>query len=232
MNSKLLLFGLQRSGTNYTSTLIQENYPEVEIWNGQERSLPTHKHFRLYGRPEFNPDQKYYHNFQYPDFGAYEEHVARITQWQKFQYLIVTKEPLTWYISVVKEAKKSRWKTLNRKGFNHHFLIDYNLFCRHWLQFKAEVPDRIYHLRYEDLLADLNGSLTKVSEFFGWKPVDGEIRNPSKVYKSKSFSRARKAFYRSPNLRDLFSDSDLWAARAHLEPSVLEGLGYSLPEQL
>ena len=57
----ILQFGLQRSGTNFLSTLLMKNF-RIEILNNSDRKHPLHKHFRLYDDKSFIPDTKYQNN--------------------------------------------------------------------------------------------------------------------------------------------------------------------------
>ncbi len=52
----LMVYGLQRSGTNWLEKLIDLNFVDVSRENvGYARSLPLHKHFRLYDEMTFVP---------------------------------------------------------------------------------------------------------------------------------------------------------------------------------
>ena len=103
----LIQYGLQRSGTNYTRALIENNFSNVLFHNNEyTRSLPLQKHFRLHSNMNFVPEPKYLHNFKYETFADFDSHVKRISEQDSLGYIVTVKEPYSWYISIVKKRKR------------------------------------------------------------------------------------------------------------------------------
>jgi hypothetical protein len=225
----LLVYGLQRSGTNYVETLLPNNFKDVSLENvAYHRSLPLHKHFRPYEQMAFVPEPKYMHNFRYPAFSDFNAHACRLTGKEELHYVVVVKEPYSWYISYCKLAKKNNWPTYMPKWANQHYMTDYSMFCRKWLNFRKEAPEKIVILRYEDLLQDFAGNLEKVRSQFGLEKVVKEYQDFSKVNMSRKFTDKRRNYYLNKKFLELLADEELFVLTENLDPSVVEELGYEL----
>lgn len=225
----LLLFGLQRSGTNYTETLIRENLDGFRFHNDSyARSLPLHKHFRLYDNMAFVPEPKYLNPFHYPSFAAFDGHIKELTGVENMGYIVVVKEPYSWYISVCKEAEKSKWPGHMKKHANNRYMVDYSLFCGKWLEFIKEAPDRILLVRYEDVLADLPGKLEEIRTKFDLTQKQDPYQNVSKVFKSKRFTLKRKKYYDKGDFASMFPVDHLRVLTGNLDRAVIEELGYQV----
>ena len=230
MDSKtFLIYGLQRSGTNWLEYLVEENFPEVQRENiAYARSLPVHKHFRPYDEMYYVPEPKYLNNFSYPHFSDFDQHVQRIIGREPHAYLVITKEPYSWYISYCNLAKKTGWKSYMKKWINNHYLVDYSLFCRKWLAFAKEAPEKVLMLRYEDFLANFQQELQKIADHFGLRVPAGGFQNLKKVPMSKKFTESRKTYYMEKQFLDRFSDEELLVINENLDRQVVEELGYEL----
>lgn len=225
----ILLFGLQRSGTNYTQSLMLENLESFCFRNhGYARSLPVHKHFRLYDDKSFVPEPKYLNAFYYPSFTDFDAHVRELTGSADMGYVVVVKEPYSWYISVCKEARKSRWPGHLRRDANNRYMSDYSLFYGKWLDFIREAPERIILVRYEDLLADMGGKLEEIRMKFGLEKKQDPYHNVSKVFKSKRFSMRRKRYYKKGDFTSMFCPEHLLVMTGNLDGKVTRELGYDL----
>ncbi|MCB9285597.1 MAG: sulfotransferase domain-containing protein [Lewinellaceae bacterium] len=224
-----MVYGLQRSGTNYVETLLPHNFKDISLENmGYPRSLPVHKHFRLYDEMYYVPEQKYLNNFHYPHFDDFDAHVKRLTGKDELHYVVVVKEPYSWYISYCNLARKNRWPSYLPKWANQHYMIDYSLFCKKWLEFRREAPEKILLLRYEDILKDLPGNLEKVRAQFGLEKIREEYQNFSKVDMSKRFTSTRRNYYLKKEFLNLFTDEELYVLTENLDQAVVEELGYEL----
>jgi hypothetical protein len=225
----LMVYGLQRSGTNYMEKLLPSNFKDVHLENvAYHRSLPLHKHFRLYDEMYYVPEPKYLNNFSYPSFSDLDAHVQRLTGKEILHYVVVVKEPYSWYISYCKLAQKNNWPTYMKKWANQHYMIDYSLFVRKWLDFQAEAPDKVVVLRYEDLLADLEGSLEQIRTKFGLEMKHDSYQNFSKVNMSKKFGEKRRQYYLNKEFLNLLTDEELYVLTENLDPTVVEELNYEL----
>lgn len=204
----VVLYGMQRASTNYTEQLIVKNFKGVKILKSSlARCLPDHTHFRLYDEKFIIPDQQYYNSFTYDKFSSFKAHVNEVSE-QEVSYFIVTiKDPFSWYLSYCRHAKKNGFP-MNRKTFNSHFIIDYNLFYRKWLDFKKQAPGEVLIVKYEDALTDLSGFLKRIAGFFGLDSTPENIINPQKVAMSKKFSAKKLEYYNQKKYLDLLSASD------------------------
>jgi hypothetical protein len=225
---KVIQYGLQRTGTNYVEFLIKKNFNNfVSLNNGATRSLPLHKHFRLYDDKSFIPTPEYMNNFNYSSFNEFDGHVKELTGEESFDYLVVTKEPVSWYISLCKFAKKNKWKILHHKHVDTRYLIDYNLFHEKWLDF-ANQSNRITILRYEDFLSDLDASLDSVKETFQLQKKGSRYENLDKVPMSKKFNKKKRSFYKDKKYQELFDKNKRLIIKNILDKKVVEGLGYEM----
>lgn len=223
----ILLYGLQRSGTNYMETLLPHNFSNVALLNQAfARSLPLHKHFRPYDEKWFVPEPKYLNQFQYPSFEDFDRHCQELTGAQDLGYITIVKEPYSWYISYCKLARKNRWPSYMHKWTNQHYMIEYSLFCKKWIDFRDQAPDKVALIRYEDVLKDLPGTLDSLREKFGLEKKQADYQNFSKVNMSRTFSVRRRNYYMKKQFMEQFSQEELFLLTHHLDAGVAKALGY------
>jgi len=222
-----VLYGMQRASTNYTEQLIVKNFKDVKILNSSlARCLPAHRHFRLYDQKFIIPDQQYYNSFTYDDFPSFKAHVNEISE-QEVRFFIVTiKDPFSWYLSYYRHAKKNGFP-MNRKTFNSHFVIDYNLFYRKWLAFKKQAPAEVLIVKYEDALNDLSLFLKNIAVFFGMDSTPGHIINPKKVGMSKKFSSKKLEYYSQKKYMDMLSSRDKKIIISLIDEEILSLYDYN-----
>jgi len=225
----IILFGLQRTGTNFLETLLKKNFNNLCFCNNvNHRSLPLHKHFRLYNEKLFIPESKYLNNFYYQSFSDFDQHVKNLLKTDKMLYVVNTKEPYSWYISYNNLAKRMKWKGWKKKWLNAHFMIDYNLFHKMWLKFAEESSNKVIIINYEEVLNNPEKSILKIEESFGQKRNSTELIIPGKVNMSKKFDDKRKSYYQSKEFLKELNEDDIMALSAHLEKEVVEKLGYQM----
>ena len=223
-----LLYGMQRSGSNYTHQLLLLNFQHMHFYNQAfSRCLPTHKHFRLYDEKSAIPDARFYNTFTYRNYRDFKAHVGQITGKEINIFIVVIKDPYSWYLSYKRHARKNRYSYFKR-SLNSHFLMDYNLFYRKWLDFSMEAPQDVLLLRYEDLIEDLDASLVRIAAKFSLERSSDAIENPSKVHMNREFTRARSAFYKEKKYLELFSERDKSVIRHLLDPELITGLNYQI----
>ncbi len=226
-----LYYGLQRAGTNYLKELINLNFQEPQFLNdGFYRSLPLHKHFRLYSEKWFIPNSaKFYNNFHYQSIREFNDHVEQLTGHSDVKYIVIVKEPYSWYLSVREEAKKNRWPTYQSPGMNPNFIIEYNLFYGKWLQFQHEAPEQVFIVNYENFILDFDGTLQRIADHFGLTPLHKEFQNKRKV-KRRAFTDKQEAYYRNSEYMSRFDDKEIFQIYHNLQMEVVKGLGYELAE--
>lgn len=227
----ILLIGLQRSGTNFLETLIKDNITGFNFVNNVDhRSLPLHKHFRLYDEKIFIPESKYLNNFKYPNFHSFNTHVKQLLnkEEEEILYLVNTKEPYSWYISYNNLGKRMKWPTWDKKWLNAHYMIDYNLFYAKWLSFMEESDGKVMIVRYEDVLNDAASILQFLAQSWKLENKKEQIHLPDKVGMSKKFDKKRKSFYQSQSFMKELNSDQIMALSAHLDKDVISKLGYKL----
>jgi hypothetical protein len=180
----VLLYGLQRSGTNYLQSLMERNYPQVAFVNVDERNNPAHKHFRLFDDKNCIPEPQFMNRVFVRNLKEFESYLEKPPS----IYLVVSKDPYSWYISYKKWAQKNNWPSPS-----YHYMQEWNLFYAKWLVF-AEQSDKVIFVRYIDLLTDPAGQLSLIAKKLNI-PIKESIKTMRKVYASKRFTSADARYY-------------------------------------
>mgnify|MGYP000574649895 CR=1 FL=1 len=193
----MMIYGLQRAGTNYTEAVILENFKDVRFLNEHfPDCLPTQKHFRLYDEKFIIPSLQFQNNFHFPSFKQFDEKVEELTQQKDLKYVVVVKNPYAWYQSFMRLANRTKHITYRKKHINGHFVIDWNLFHSKWLSFFNECPEKIELVKYEDLVKDFDGTMKALENKFGLKSIHPEYFNPKSVGMSRKFTKKRNTYYK------------------------------------
>ena len=233
-----LHYGLQRSGTNFLHQLMLKNFADVKFLNNEERALPTHKHFRLYDDKEFVPEEKYHNDLHFASFEEFDEAAQYHTGVDDLKYLVIVKNPFSWYLSITKMAESLSWPSFKADAeFQEHFVRDFNGFYEKWSQF-AEESDKVVLMRYEDLLEDTNHVLSLIQNqfelkrkkdlrhlFFGKK---NEFFGVKRVPNSKHWGDERKDYYVNQKYYDQLGESVTEKIKATLNPALMSTLEYEL----
>ncbi|MDX1415750.1 MAG: hypothetical protein R3293_16250 [Candidatus Promineifilaceae bacterium] len=221
MTTKLLLYGLQRSGTNYLETLLKRRF-QVHILNeSQERSHPAHKHFRLYDKKAIIPEPRYYNELHSENFAVFEQNLPQAAD----AYLIISKNPYSWLISYYRWAQKCAWPAAG-----HHYIEEYNLFYGRWLRFsrqtkKIQFVRYIDLLRYQDaLLLHWQNTLGMQNRFLGgiW------TRMIRRVDQSQAFTAEQRDYYIKERYLAKYTSKELQDVSEHLDREVISRLGYKI----
>ena len=223
----LMIYGLERSGTNFTEAVLLENFKNISFWNEHYPDcLPTHKHFRLYDEKHFIPITQFLNNFTFSDFKSFDEKVSKLTGKSNLKYVIAVKDPYAWYQSFMKLAKKGSYIPHRAKIANGQFMIDWNLFHKKWLQFAEEAPDRVQIIRYEDTIKKTAESLKLLQDKFALEPKSNQWHLPEKVGMSKHFDAKRMLYYKTDKFKDKFPPTHLRVISEMLDEEVLNALNY------
>lgn len=224
-----MIYGLQRSGTNYVEALFIENFKGVKIWNEHYPDcLPTQKHFRLYDEKHLIPSLQFQNNFHYENFSAFDAHVTRLTEQVELNYVVVVKHPLSWYLSYFAWASKKHHIDHRKKEVNGHFILEWNLFMKKWLDFKKEAPNRVSIVKYEDLIADSSSELDASMTLFGLEKRHENYFIPEKVGMSKGFNAKRLNYYKKKSYMSELPETHYRVIRELVDESVLDDLGYEM----
>lgn len=223
-----LIYGMQRSGSNYIQQVVLQNFQNVRFYNDPyARSLPTHKHFRLYEEKSAIPDFRFYNTFTYKGFRDFKGHVEQIVGREINIFIVNIKGPYSWYLSFMKHAGRNKY-TLSRTSLNSHFIIDYNLFYRRWFDFSREAPGEVMMVKYEDFLGDFTTAIERMQERLNLSRSSESISNPGKVPMSKKFTAGRAAYYKEKKYLDLISDEDKSVIQHLLDRELLSSLNYKI----
>lgn len=219
---KLLLYGLQRSGTNFLETTLRKNF-KVEFLNSNRlRSAPIHKHFRFYSNKNLIPEPQYKNDVSVESFQEFESLFSSAPE----RYLVMSKDPYSWFLSYKKWADKCDWPAAD-----HHYAEEYNAFYKFFAQLSRET-DRIIFVRYSDLLTDAEATLTrlageadmprrKLSEWSGFNV-------PRKVSQSGSFDSEKARYYTEREFLNQLSDQEIQEINNTIDLDLMTFLGYEV----
>lgn len=232
----LILYGLQRTGTNYLETLLPGNFTNIEMLNdGAARSLPVHKHFRLYEKQDYIPEPKYFNDFSYDTLSDLEAHLTHLTGKENIKFVVTVRNPYNWYLSYCRLARKNtrlfkrnKWKSFMRHSENPHFMIDYSLFYGKWLDFINKNPDKALLICHEDMLKDMENSLNYIADKFNLKKKYNSYADFDKVNMSKIFTDKKRSYYLKNEFLKEFGEKELEILTAHLDEELVNELGYEL----
>lgn len=215
----LLHYGLQRSGTNYLKALLEKKYRVRFLNSNKDRSSPLQKHFRLYDNKDIIPEIQYGNDIVIKDFQEFERHFTVVPDY----YLVISKDPYSWFLSYSSWARKCNWPAVG-----HHYIEEYNLFYKKWLEFSRQ-SGKIVFVRYIDLLRDLDSELDRLTTTMQLREkwlaglLPGRV---SKVSQSRLFTEERRAYYLGEKYLEEYSDAALQQLNDALDPEVIALLGY------
>jgi hypothetical protein len=226
---KLLHYGLQRSGTNFLESLLAKKY-RVQILNSNidgvrpDRSSPLHKHFRLYDEKDIVPEPQYRNEIKIATFNDFEQLLEVIPDY----YLIISKDPNSWFLSYSEWARKCNWPDVS-----YHYILEYNLFYAKWLEFSQQTK-RILFVRYVDLLRDPEKELSRLELKMHLKKKFLYILRSNVVFKvpqSGEFSIDRRSYYLGEEYLHEYTKEGLQEINDLIDPEVLTRLGYQKKEK-
>lgn len=216
---KILLYGLQRSGTNYLETLINLNFPDCNFLNGESRNEITHKHFRLYDNKKMIPEPQFNNNLSFKNFPEFENKLPpnKIPE----LYIIVSKDPYSWFVSYRNWSKKNNWPNPD-----YHYIEEYNLFYGKWMAFDEE-NKRIIFIQYAEALTNPERVLQKIAHALNL-PVREKIKTTKKVYASRRFTSDKKDAFLHKSYLQKIAPEDFVTINTLLDTGLLSKLGYQI----
>lgn len=225
MSMRVLLYGLQRSGTNYLEQLLKRRLQVTLVNEEKRRDHAAHKHFRLYDEKALVPEPKYLNDVQIRSMSELEaalgpRHVPDF-------YIVTSKDPYSWYLSFLRWGQKCEWRLPE-----HHYAQEYNLFYKRWLGL-AKSSAKIVLVRYIDLLGNEDEVIASLGEcmhvgrrsgFWGrlWR---GSL---AKVPRSDRFTDEQRDYYLEARYLEEYDRGMLESVNLHLDQQVVEGLGYEM----
>lgn len=214
----IFIAGLQRSGTNYTQSLINKNVDVNVFWG------------------DFNFSEKdnagilWKHNIQPLSTEIIEKYSID-------GIILVIKNPYSWIESIVYRNHIDIIESFNNKfsiiedlsGKIYRNTIKFNItnlarlyksFYMNWLNYDS------YLIRYEDLLSNKEFQLNKFSKAFGLN-VNNRIIDIENVDESSDFKRDRIDKYINEELSHLGSD-DIFKINNELGQDFFDIIGYKM----
>lgn len=220
---KILHYGLQRSGTNYLETLVKKNYRVRFLNSNKDRRSPLQKHCRLYENKQIVPEPQYQNDIAVKTFQQFELLFEVVPDY----YFIISKDPYSWYLSYRKWAKKCKWPSVS-----HHYIQEYNLFYRTFLDLSAE-SNKFIFFRYADLINNVSDVMTHIEMKLKLKKTlfaHLSFKMPTRVSQSNSFTDERRAYYLNEEYLKEYSKGDISILNNILDSEVLSLLGYELKD--
>jgi len=218
---RILLYGLQRSGTNFVESLLDWNFQIAWRNVSAPRNHPAHKHYRPYGGRAF-PTQEYRTEDPPTTLKAME---AKLEPPLPTYYLIVSKSPYSWLLSYRKWARRCQWPEPN-----HHYIQEWNLFHRTWLEWQKST-ERIIFTRYVDVLEMSQKELQQIRKKMGlqkgFKTCLQKL-TPNKVDQSPNFDEERRRYYLERKFLDRFDSDELGLLNSQIEINTAQALGYEV----
>lgn len=214
---RLLLYGLQRSGTNYLETMVLNSLPGSIFLNGEQRNEITHKHFRLYDDKTKIPEPQFYNDSLFENFTSF---VSALPV-EPDLFIIISKDPYSWLSSYQKWSSKNKWPE-----HNYHYLEEYNLFYGKWHTFSSKTKNMLF-IRYEDLLLSPKKVINTIATALEL-PTPKKVATTKKVYASRTFTEGKKeAFINRDHVKE-FTTEQLATINNLLDPALMEFLGYKM----
>jgi len=226
---KLLHYGLQRSGTNFLESLLAKKY-SVQFLNSNidgvrpDRSSPLHKHFRLYDEKDIVPEPQYRNELKIANFYDFEQLLGVIPDY----YLIISKDPYSWFLSYTDWARKCNWPAVP-----YQYIVEYNLFYGRWLEFSQQT-NRILFVRYKDMLLDPEEELRRLEKIMHLKKRFLYMLRSNvvpKVPQSGEFSFERRSYYLSEQYLHSYTRENLQEINDLISSEVITQLGYRKKEK-
>lgn len=214
----LLLFGLQRSGTNFLESILNKNY-RVNFLNDYIRTSPCNKHFRLYDEKNIIPEPQYKNEIFISSFEEYKKLISITPDY----FIIISKNPYSWFLSYNKWADKCNWPKVY-----HHYIYEYNLFYGKWIELSKQT-DQIVFVKYIDLLQNTEKELSRLELEMG---LSRRVFIPffssriSKVPQSNKFSKKQRDFYLNEKYLEVYDEKELQSINNLLDSKLLFDLGY------
>jgi len=229
MKKNILIYGLQRCGTNFLHQLLLKNF-QVRIPNGKIRNQPLHKHFRLYEEKSKVPEYKFSNDLYVNSLQEYTQ--ALDTNKEITGFVVISKNPYSWLLSYKNWGKKCDWPNVP-----YHYIEEYNLFYEKWLNFYSSNNQQIIFIRYIDLLLNTNKELQRIQKHFDLKnrwinQVIGEVNKLKKVPESKKFTSDRFQYYKNQQYIQEYSNTELEEINEILNPNIISQLGYEMVSKI
>lgn len=183
---KLLLYGLQRTGTNiiddYIRNVFGVTFSNKNFSKYQSNiKKPPHKHFRL-------------EDINFKEFDLTIKKMMNYDTIDECKYIIMIKDIYSWLISIKKW--NLRWNPKNsRKTMNKENIDDYKLFYNKWYSFYKENSNKILFINYHNFITNTNKVKDDISKFLNISPNTNTHIINKKINWSGEFTNEKKKYY-------------------------------------
>lgn len=219
---KLLHYGLQRSGTNFLETTLRKNFRVEFLNSNRRRSAPVHKHVRFYGNKNLIPEPQYKNELNVTSFEDFESLFSPAPE----LYLVISKDPYSWFLSYRKWADKCGWPEVD-----HHYAEEYDAFYGFFRELARET-EKIVFVRYSDLLTDAEATLNglagighmprrKLSKWSGFNI-------PKTVSQSGAFDSDKLRYYTEREFLKQLTDQEIHEINNTIGLDLMTFLGYEV----
>jgi len=218
---KIMQYGLQRSGTNFTESILKKNYRIRLLNNNVDRSSPTQKHCRLYENKELIPEPSYRNEISVKTAQELECLFKVIPDY----YLVISKDPYSWFLSYTSWGNKCNWPKVE-----HSYIQEYNEYYKKFMDL-SETSSKFIFIKYIDLLSDPETLVNGLAETMGLTKrffSGRSIINPATVPMSQLFSDEKKKYYIEEQYLKEYDAKSISKLNGLIDLNVMSFLGYEL----
>ena len=174
---KVIIRGIQRSGTNFLENLADRLNLKVINKGDIPRNSPQHKHFRVQNDKSSIFMDKQYFNEIYVD--NIKDLNFLVIKEKKLKNILIIKDPVNWILSINRWAKKCGWipkeKNLTEDfDLMSKYLKEWDNFHLKWSDL-AKDKDQLLILQWENLLTNFHDSLEKIGNFMELKSFNKNL---------------------------------------------------------
>ncbi|MBU3004333.1 sulfotransferase domain-containing protein [Paraglaciecola arctica] len=202
----IVIQGIQRSGTNYLTTLLTQSDYRIINKIDPKRSNPSHKHFRWQKNKHSIVMDARYQNNRYVNS---LQDINKICGYKPdLKHIVLFRTPEKWLNSIYRWGLESKWFKNEDEFFaqNLHiaYLKEWDAYYSFWQKTAAQTPNQVLLMSYERLIAESELGLSKIDQFMGVvrHSTDNLIYSVDKVRHSRPIVEKRTALNR-PELSEL-----------------------------
>lgn len=215
----ILIYGLQRTGTNYLDKLLNKNFHIYLKNNKSTRKSPLHKHFLLFQNKSLISRSEYKNSIYFKYFSEFDGFITSIDNVDA--YIVIIRNPVVWLKSYSNWAHKCGW-LIDYENFLEIYYKYYSI----WYDYSVET-NKVLIIKYEELFNHTGDILRLLSDRFSF----------NKKFAIKIFGY-KKHFYRVPHSKILIREKqkveeehELFFSNLveqYIPNSLISKLGYSI----
>jgi len=237
---KVKIIGIQRSGTNFLSTLLEDNYDVTSIDTGQNRKPGDPREY--FWKHSYKPEQ--YIDGTDNSSSVVVSGIEKLKK-DKIPTILITKNPYFWVESIKRNSGDIgiagisfvKWnnikpiegkKTIGLAGYGY---FDLENVCKMWTEYHEYWIENkfstLHVIRYEDLLSDTDEKLEEIRDLYNFERKSENISIPSVVHMSGKIDKEtinRSIEQKEPKITDIEEK----VMTSVLTKNVMEYYNYSL----